>query len=253
MNKYKLTFYLFFLLPAAVINAQPADTPFSHDLFQNVISKYVDDGNVNYPEINTDKSYHDYISQLEKTTRFQNSNEELSYWINAYNALAIKGILDGRSPETFFGKIGYFYNAEYLVNERTTNLYDLEHDVIIPLGEPRIHFALNCASASCPKLNSEVYRAEKLEQQLENAATMFINDSSHNRFEHQTKTAYISKIFDWFEDDFVKHSGTVQNYIALYIKDEVVSTALANNEYEIKFMEYDWSLNGTPPRSATDD
>ncbi len=253
MNKYKLTFYLFFLLPVALVNAQPAVAPFSHDLFQNVISQYVDDGNVNYPGISTSNSYHAYISQLEKPTHFQKSNEELSYWINAYNALAIKGILDGRSPESFFGKVGYFYNAEYLVNGLTINLYDLEHDVIIPLGEPRIHFALNCASASCPVLNSTVYQADKLEQQLENAATRFINDSSRNRFEHQTKTAYISKIFDWFEDDFVKHSGTIHNYLALYIKDETVSTALANNEYEIKFMEYDWSLNGIPPGSATDE
>ena len=253
MNKYKQAFYLFFLLPAAIVIAETTDTPFSHDLFQDVVSKYVDDGDVNYPGINTSNSYHAYITQLEKKTAFQNSNEELSYWINAYNALAIKGILDGRSPESFFGKIGYFYNAEYTVNGRTTNLYDLEHDVIIPLQEPRVHFALNCASASCPRLNNAVYQAEKLEQQLENAAIVFINDTSRNRFDQQTKTAYISKIFDWFEDDFVKHSGTVQNYLALYVSDERLSTALANNEYQIKYMEYDWSLNGIPPGISTDE
>ena len=253
MNKYKQAFYLFFLLPAAIVIAETTDTPFSHDLFQDVVSKYVDDGDVNYPGINTSNSYHAYITQLEKKTAFQNSNEELSYWINAYNALAIKGILDGRSPESFFGKIGNFYNAEYTVNGRTTNLYDLEHDVIIPLGEPRVHFALNCASASCPRLNNAVYQAEKLEQQLENAAIVFINDTSRNSFDQQTKTAYISKIFDWFEDDFVKHSGTVQNYLALYVSDERLSTALANNEYQIKYMEYDWSLNGIPPVISTDE
>ena len=251
MKKYKHTFYLLLILTIADVGAETTGTAFSHDLFQDVISEYVDDGYVNYPGINTSNSYHSYISQLEKTTDFQSSNEELSYWINAYNALAIKGILDGRSPESFFGKIGYFYNAEYIVNGRTTNLYDLEHDVIIPLEEPRIHFALNCASASCPRLSNAVYRAEKLEQQLENAAIAFINDTTRNRFDQQTKTAYISKIFDWFEDDFVKHSGTVQNYLALYVKDKHISTALANNEYEIRYMEYDWSLNGIPPVPAT--
>lgn len=253
MNKYKKALYLFLLLPLANVVAETTDTPFSHDLFQEVLSEYVDDGSVNYPGINTSNSYHTYISQLEKTTTFQNSNDELSYWINAYNALAIKGILDGRSPESFFGKIGYFYNAEYTVNGRSTNLYDLEHEVIIPLGEPRIHFALNCASASCPRLNSTVYQPGKLEQQLENAATAFINDTIHNRFDQQTKTASISKIFDWFEDDFVKHSGTVQNYLALYVKDERISTALANNEYQIEYLEYDWSLNGIPPENTADE
>lgn len=252
MKKINYTFYLLLILTVADVAADSTGTTFSHDLFQDVISEYVDNGNVNYPGINTSNSYHTYISQLEKTTDFHSSNEELSYWINAYNALAIKGILDGRSPESFFGKIGYFYNAEYIVNGRTTNLYDLEHDVIIPLEEPRVHFALNCASTSCPKLNSAVYRAEKLETQLESAAIAFINDTTRNRFDQQTKTAYISKIFDWFEDDFVKHSGTVQSYLALYVKDGGISTALANNEYEIRYMEYDWSLNGIPPVSPTD-
>ena len=253
MKKHRHTFYLLLILTVADVAAETTGTAFSHDLFQDVISEHVDDGKVNYPGINTSNSYHSYISQLEKTTEFQSSNEELSYWINAYNALAIKGILDGRSPESFFGKIGYFYNAEYIVNGRTTNLYDLEHGVIIPLEEPRIHFALNCASASCPKLSSAVYRAEKLETQLENAAITFINDTTRNRFDQQTKTAYISKIFDWFEDDFVKHSGTVQNYLALYVRDEGISTALANNEYEIKYMEYDWSLNGIPLVSSAEE
>jgi len=236
-----------------MVNADQTNAPFSHEKFHTVLSKYVDDGNVNYPGINASDSYHSYISQLEKTTVFHDSHEELSYWINAYNALAIKGILDGRSPESFFGKIGYFYNAEYTTNGRTMNLYALEHDVIIPLDEPRIHFALNCASASCPKLNNAAYQAETLEQQLEDAAIMFINDSSRNRFDPQTKTAYISKIFDWFEDDFVKHSGSVQNYLALYVTDKRISTALANNEYEIKYLEYDWSLNGIPPVSSKDE
>ena len=253
MKKFKQAIYLLFLLAASTAYADTAiKQPFSHDLFQQVLTAYVDAGNVNYPGINTSNSYHSYISNLEKPTRFDNSNEELSYWINAYNALAIKGILDGRSPESFFGKIGYFYNAEYKVNGLTTNLYDLEHDVIIPLGEPRIHFALNCASASCPILSNTVYLADKLEQQLEDATIMFINDSSRNRFDHQEKIAYISKIFDWFEDDFVKHSATVQNYLALYVKDQQVSTALANNEYEIRYMEYDWSLNGIPPGMTED-
>jgi len=243
---------LFLLYSFSVCAAQPA-TVFSHKLFDNVLSQHVNDGYVNYPAISKDASYHAYIAELETATHFSNSLEELSYWINAYNALAIKGILDGRSPESFFGKIGFFYNAEYMVNGKTTNLYDLEHDIIIPLGEPRIHFALNCASASCPKLNNTTYRADKLEQQLEHAATMFINDSSRNRFDLQSKTAYLSKIFDWFKDDFVKHSGSVQNYLALYVTDPRISDALANNEFEIEYLEYDWSINGLPPDNRAAD
>lgn len=253
MNKFKPVIHIFLLVLGFNSYADQEATPFSHTLFENVISQYVRDGYVDYPAINKSPDYHTYISKLQTVTRFENSIEELSYWINAYNALAVKGILDGRSPESFFGKVGYFYNAEYTVNGRTTNLYDLEHDIIIPLGEPRIHFALNCASASCPKLNSTTYQADTLEQQLEQAATAFINDSSRNRFDMQTKIAHLSKIFDWFEDDFIKHSGTVQNYLALYVADQAIANALAGNQFEIRYLEYDWSLNGLPLDSDPED
>lgn len=253
MKHFKLTIFLLLLPHAFSVSAEQTEQIFSHDLFQSVISQHVKDGFVDYPAIKKNTDYHAYISTLETASQFKNSIDELSYWINAYNALAIKGILDGRSPGTFFGKIGYFYNAEYNVNGKIINLYDLEHDIIIPLGEPRIHFALNCASASCPKLSNAVYQADKLEQQLEHATSMFINDKSRNRFDLENKTAYLSKIFDWFEDDFVKHSGTVQNFIALYVTDKHVSNALANNEFQIEYLEYDWSLNGIPPDHVTED
>lgn len=247
MNHFKLTLSVVFLLYSFNVNADLTHPVFSHDKFQSVISLHVADGLVDYSAINSSPDYHAYLVMLTKKIRFQNSIEELSYWINAYNALAIKGILDGRSPESFFGKIGYFYNARYEVNGLKLNLYDLEHDIIIPLDEPRIHFALNCASASCPELNNTVYQPDKLEQQLEQAATRFINDRTRNQFDLQTKTAFISKIFDWFEEDFANHSGTLQNYLALYVTDKQVSNALANNEFEIEYLEYDWSLNGSPP------
>lgn len=253
MDHFKPTLFILLLLYTFSVNAEQEAMVFSHDLFESVLSHHVNDGYVDYPVINKNPNYRAYISRLQTAAHFENSIEELSYWINAYNALAIKGILDGRSPESFFGKVGYFYNAEYKVNNRTTNLYDLEHDIIIPLGEPRIHFALNCASASCPKLNNTTYQADKLEQQLEQATAMFINDSSRNHFDLHTKIAYLSKIFDWFEDDFVKHSGTVQNFLALYVIDQRIANALANNEFKIEYLEYDWSLNGLPLNRTPED
>jgi len=245
--QHLLLFYL--LILNQNLNAETATPVFSHKSFADVVAQHVNEGLVDYPSISRDKNYHLYLSALEPDTPLPSPSAALAYWINAYNALAIKGILDGRSPESFFGKIGYFYNAEYKVNGRTINLYDLEHGIIIPLGEPRIHFALNCASVSCPALSNKPYLADTLEQQLENAAATFINDNSRNRFDYDTKTAYLSEIFDWFEQDFAKHSGSVQNFLALYVTDNRISNALANNEFTIEYLEYDWSLNGTPPVS----
>lgn len=250
-NKYRHLLFAILLLPVLSLHAEPARGAFSQQLFADVLAAHVNQGVVDYPAISQDERYYRYLDQLKTVTELPSTSEKLAYWINAYNALAIQGILDGRSPESFFGKIGYFYNAEYQVNGHDTNLYDLEHDIIIPLDEPRIHFALNCASASCPILRNKPYVVSTLEQQLENAATEFINDTSRNRFDYSNRIAYLSKIFDWFEDDFSKHSGSVQNYLALYIADRKIADALANNEFTIEYMDYDWSLNGIAPKTKS--
>jgi hypothetical protein len=239
--------FLMLLNTLPAVSAQEGTTDFSHQTFNTVLNQYVESGAVDYPSINKDKNYHNYIESLKAEHKFDSRTEKLSYLINAYNALAIKGILDGRSPDSFFGKIGYFYNAKYQVYGRTTNLYDFEHDVILKLGEPRVHFALNCASTSCPNLNNTVFRAKTLNNQLETAATEFINDRTRNRYDLETKTAYLSKIFDWFEEEFKHHSGSVQQFLALYVTDNKISSALAKNEFNIQYLEYDWSLNGIPP------
>lgn len=252
-NLFYAVFLLSLVFPGWWLHADTAQPVFSQQMFADVLAAHVKDGVVDYPAISQDDRYRQYLETLKTTTVLTSTAEKLAYWINAYNALAIKGILDGRSPESFFGKIGYFYNAEYQVNGRSTNLYDLEHDIIIPLGDPRIHFALNCASASCPKLSDTPYQVANLEQQLEQAATAFINDQSRNRFDTANKVAYLSKIFDWFEDDFSRHSGSVQNYLALYVSDQTISNALAEQAFDIEYLDYDWSLNGLPPQSASDD
>ena len=134
----------------------------------------------------------------------------MALWINAYNAYAIKGILDGYSPGTWVGRYRYFIGRTYRVGGASINLYDLEREILIArFHEPRMHFAIVCASASCPKLQSWAYDRTQLEPQLELAARGFINDSSRNRFDRENRVAYLSKIFDWFADDFSSQAGSV--------------------------------------------
>lgn len=215
-----------------------------HKLFDSIVKKHVNDGVVDYPAIADDPAFTQYLDELAQPLVTKSRDEQLAFWINGYNALAIRGILDGLSPGTFFGRIGYFKNAKYSIGGRTTNLDDLERKVIIPFKEPRIHFAINCASASCPKLVSYVYTAKQLDQQLETVTRNFINDSSRNRFDRQNKVAHLSKIFDWFKKDFNQHSGSVQKYVAQFVDDPVLAEELSNEQYQIKFLKYDWSLNG---------
>ena len=167
--------------------------------------------------------------------------------INAYNAFAIKGIVDGYSPMTWTDKYTYFVSRDYMVGGAEVNLYAVERDILIPqFREPRIHFAIVCASQSCPKLQSWAYTPEELDKQLTNSAKQFINDPSRNRFDSKQKIAYLSMIFDWFEEDFTNHSGSLVKYIAQFVTDETLAEDLRTTPYTIKFLEYDWGLNGVP-------
>lgn len=244
---------LAFASSAALADKEPANdaqqSPSRAELFDQVLRRHVTDGHVDYAGIAGDARYADYLQVLQQThaESLPTRAEKLAFWINAYNALAIKGILDGYSPYTFFGKVRFFYRNEYTVGGVRTSLYDLEHKILIPLREPRIHFAIVCASKSCPKLRAQAYTAERLEQQLEEDARQFINDPQRNRFDRDQKIAHVSKIFDWFESDFKAHSGSVQRYLARYVADAAIAEALAADAYEVNYLRYDWNLNGTPP------
>jgi len=216
-----------------------------HQPFSEVLSESVHNGLVDYKKIENNPKFLSYIESLEEETNFENTNEELAYWINAYNALVIHAILNGGSPRTIFSRIGFFKKNKYHVNGQRLSLYDIEHDMLLPLSDPRIHFAINCASRSRPKIKDQAYSAENLDAELTQAATDFINDTMRNHFDHSMNIASISKIFDWFKGEFVKHSGSVEEYLAQYIKDEKVANALREGNYKIKYLVYDWSLNGT--------
>lgn len=228
--------------------APPARGAELHEPFHRVLVDHVDNGRVDYADIARDPRFDEYLSALASTDPGLNGRDErLAYWINAYNAFAIEGILDGASPSSFFGRIGYFRTRSYTAGGERINLYDLEHDVLIPVGEPRIHFAIVCASMSCPELRSEAYTAAKLDSQLDTQARNFINDETKNRFDREAKVAHLSKIFDWFEEDFVEHSGSVLDYVARYVNDPRLAKELESGTYVVRYLDYDWSLNGIPP------
>jgi hypothetical protein len=232
------------------INPIPPEE-FSHKIFHEVIRAHVQDGSVDYPAIQSDDRLPIYLEQLDRidpnalTTR----NERMAYWINAYNAFAIKGILDEYSPISYWGRYWYFIGRDYRVGGETLNLYDLERKVLIAqFHEPRIHFAIVCASLSCPKLQPWTFEPDQLELQLDRVAREFINDSTRNRFDRVKKVASLSMIFKWFDEDFTRAAGSVLTYIIRYVDDPDLVQDLMQSKFRIEYLEYDWSLNGTPPK-----
>ena len=169
--------------------------------------------------------------------------EKLSYWINVYNAFTVKLVVDHYPVKSIKDiKKGIpFINSVwemkfFEIGGKEMNLSEVEHDILREeFTEPRIHFAIVCASKSCPQLLNEAYEAEKLEQQLNEQAINFLNDPAKNEIE--VEEIRISSIFKWFKKDFSK-DGTLQEFVRKYSKSDIRPDA------KIKYLEYDWSLNG---------
>lgn len=211
-----------------------------------LLRAHVRDGVVDYAALAAAPELEVFLGQLRdaRFTHRTSERERLAFWINAYNALAVAGILDGGSPATLWGRYRFFLRSRHPVAGEEITLWDLEHQRLRPLGEARIHFALVCASASCPKLPSEAYAPARLEAQLERDTRAFVNDPSRNRFGAQARVARLSAIFDWYAEDFQAAAGSVHAYVAAYVTDPEVAQGLGAGQWRIEYQDYDWSLNG---------
>ncbi len=222
----------------------------THAAFHNLLQVSVRDGQVDYPAFQADPQFGAYLAQLDRIDPrgLDTDADRLAFWINAYNAFAIKGILDGLTPAPYLGWYRYFKARDYVVGGARVNLYDLEHEILRKqFQEPRVHFAIVCASISCPALQPWAYEGTVLDRQLDEAARRFVNDPAKNRFDPGKRVAALSKIFDWFEEDFAA-AGSVQQFLARYVEDAELARGLRDGLYRVEYLEYDWSLNGIGPR-----
>lgn len=164
---------------------------------------------------------------------------QLAYWINAYNVLTIDLIIREDERETIRNLGGLFSSPwrahTWTISGTDYTLDDIEHEVIRPLGEPRIHFAINCAAKSCPDLRAEAYRAEKIEVQLEEQTRLTFENDTKGFRNDGNNTVTVTKVMDWFDEDFNK--GNLNSWLRTYFPDEITA------ETEIDFFRYDWSLN----------
>lgn len=223
--------------------------PVSHELWTELLQKHVaENGDVDYKGIIADSArFNEYLKLLSSAhpnKKNWSREEQLAYWINAYNAFTVKIIIDNYPVKSIkdikegIPFVSDTWTIEFIdIEERTYNLNNIEHGIIRPdFEEPRIHFAVNCASISCPKLRNEAYTAEKLDQQLTEQAESFLRTESKNKFYSADKIK-VSKLFDWFKGDFKKTAPSVIAFINKYGPVQV------NKDAEVEFMEYDWNLN----------
>ena len=162
----------------------------------------------------------------------------LAFYINAYNILAVKMIIDHWKPQSI-RDIGHFLNPVWKhdageINHQKVTLHQIEHEILRPMGEPRIHFSIVCASISCPDLRPEAFTANRLNDQLNDQVSQFLKNAGKG-LRITNKVIRVSSIFDWFEDDF-KSVGGVDSFIRQY------TSGLPSGEIEAD-LDYNWHLN----------
>jgi hypothetical protein len=228
-----------------------------HRLFTEILNKYVKNGLVDYKSLKNDNHLDKYLFQLSETDPDKlNRKEKLAFWINAYNAFTLQVVRDNYPIESITdlhtgGKvIGYLlgktvWDKEFIkINNKKYSLNDIEHKILRKMNEPQIHFAIVCASSSCPELMNEAYEADKIETQLENQTRKFLNDKTRNHIDLKGRKVFISKIFDWFEEDFGGNKENVLKFISKYIQENIASDIKTNiSLWNISYEDYNWNLN----------
>jgi hypothetical protein len=247
----------------------PADF---HADFDSFLRRHVDDrGRVDYRAALADRADLDrYIALLARVSPdshpdwFPGYGDRLAYWINAYNASVLQLVLHDYPidsvkdvgppvPLFFLPQLsGFFVFRQVTLGGEPVNLYQLENGVIRErFAEPRIHFAINCASIGCPRLPAEAFQPERLEQQLARETRRFVSESRNVEIDPTLRVVRLSSIFDWFESDFTdwvkwrrpSESPTLLSYVRLHASAEQAARLAACNDCEVEFIPYDWGLN----------
>ena len=225
--------------------------PPSHNAFDRVLKKHVENGAVDYAALQNDRQLlDDYIATMGGISKTEftswHQHDQLAFLINLYNAETLQLIID-HYPVGSIKDIGSVFSGPWskdvvkLFGKQTT-LNFLEHEFIRKrYKEPRIHYALVCAAISCPQLRDEAYTGKSLEAQFASQARTFLSNDKKNRVDIESKTLYISRIFDWYGDDFRKGNstliGSLKPYFPAPIRQKIDSS------FKVRFITYDWRLN----------
>lgn len=232
---------------------------FNHSLYGKVLHAYVTHGRVDYSKLKHERQdLNEYMKSLESLSRENyeemSLEEKIAFWINAYNAAAIKLVIDHYPlqkrfgwkaltfPENSIPQIPDVWDRKVLeiLGERLS-LNQIEHQILRKeFQEPRVHFALVCASLGCPILGNEPYQGNKLDAQLDEQVRDFLADLKKARYDEATDTLYLSPIFKWFRKDF-ESAGGVLNFVKAH--GPKMAKEKISEKTEIEWLHYDWSLN----------
>jgi len=216
-------------------------------LWDRLLHRYVDgQGRVAYRDLRAHDQtvLQDYLAQLAGAEPGASAADAKAFWINAYNAGVIAAVLDGYSAENLVRRHSLFKRFQFAVAGKTRTLDAIEHEILRPtFHDPRVHFALVCASSSCPRLRREAYTGAGLDAALDAEARRFINDPDRNDLDPARERAELSAIFAWFGDDFRAAAGSIGAFIAPYVDGEERRALVRAKDGKYTFRDYEWTLN----------
>lgn len=253
MRYFIVLLFVFMLSACGVPKVSSDSKPVSHQIWDELLQEYVDQyGLVNYEawakDTNRLQEYLNILSNNHPNDKNWSKAERYAYWVNAYNAFTVKLILDHypidgiKDIKSGIPFVNTVWDIKFInIEDQTYDLNNIEHGILRNryIDDPRFHFAINCASMSCPKLQNYAYTAENLDAQLDEAAREFIREPYRNRI--TSDSVYLSKILNWywgdFKDQYDNRVELVNNYLETPVPADTPTT----------FLDYDWSLNEQTP------
>jgi len=234
-----------------------------HQAWNAVLSRFVDErGRVDYEALARDRAALDrYLAHIAEIgprstpEQFPTQSHELAYYVNAYNALVFQGVLDGHvDADTVWGGLatgyGFFVGRKFRLDGRSINLRQLENKLVrARFGDARVHAALNCASVGCPRLPPTAFEPGRLERELNSAMAEFVSSEQNVRVDDANRTVFLSKIFDWYREDFLedeREAGNAKPNLIDYVNRFRGDASPIPRDYTVRFVEYDKSLNRQP-------
>lgn len=259
ITSYKVSIYVLITFVLSMMNTHNAigfeGNPYEDALpnWQKTLSTYVDsEGRTDFIALSEDignlESFVNAIAEVSPQSHpdlFPTPESVLSYHINAYNALAMYGVIDRGIPKNFsslFKRASFFKFRKVRIGGKKTDLYTYENKVIRAIDDPRIHFALNCMVRDCPRLPQEAFEPATLDAKLDALTREFLSKPKYIRVDHEKQIVYLSYIFKLYTEDFVE-SAKVKD-LGLYV-NQYVDPAIPE-DYKVKIMRYDWTINQQP-------
>ena len=256
MSMKRIFFEKFWVLIICMVLAPSSAWAFDFSGWDGLLKKYVGLttiagvrlAGVDYPGIRNDPAYAKLIADLKSFSpaTLKTPENKMAFWINVYNIMAVKMVVD-HYPVDSIKDAGSLFGSVWkkkvgVVGGKEATLNDIEHEILRKMGDPRIHVAIVCASVSCPDLRKEAYTTDRVDAQLDDQLRRFLENRGKGlQVDRGKGRVMLSKIFDWFEEDF-KSKGGVLPFLSRYApeKDRAL---LKKGNLDVSYLDYNWDLN----------